>query len=538
MNGADRRPYSDLYSMNDNQTECLPERIDLFLEQQLSADEQASFERHLDGCEQCRCVLETTAAREETWALVQQSLSSAIQSGERDPSVRSTIELQLEHVQPSSDLVLKLLAPTDDPRMLGRLSGYEIVGLIGSGGMGVVLKGFDSALNRYLAIKVLAPHLAESGSARRRFAREAQAAAAVVHENVGAIHGVDQWNGLSFLVMPYERGPTLQKRLDEEGPLQVVEILRIAMQAAAGLAAAHAQGLVHRDVKPANILLDEGVERVKLTDFGLARAADDASLTRTGVIAGTPQFMSPEQAIGDSIDERSDLFSLGSVMYTMCTGRPPFRAETSYGVLRRITDSQPRSIREINPDIPDWLRRVIERLHAQSRDDRFQSAAEVAELLGQCLAHVQQPDVQPLPDSVAKLSEIVNRDPRRKRGKVSSAFPSLTRRACIVIAGLVVFLVVVASIAINSNPFAHRESREDAVQSNSIPKDSQSALETPISESDNELLRWHDDSEVQLLEIDSQTEHLESRSFEFFDDNSNGDALSEINALSTEGLLP
>ncbi len=105
-------------------------------------------------------------------------------------------------------------------------------------------------------------------------------------------------------------------------------------------------------------------ERAKLTDFGLARAADDASLTRTGVIVGTPQFMSPEQAIGDSIDERSDLFSLGSVMYTMCTGRPPFRAETSYGVLRRITDSQPRPIREINPDIPVWLCRVIERLHA------------------------------------------------------------------------------------------------------------------------------------------------------------------------------
>ena len=175
------------------------------------------------------------------------------------------------------------------------------------------------------------------------------------------------------------------------------------MQAAAGLAAAHAQGLVHRDVKPANILLADGIERVKLTDFGLARAADDASLTRTGVIAGTPQYMSPEQARGEPVDPRSDLFSLGSVLYAMCTGRPPFRAETSYGVLRRITDEEPRPIREINPDIPDWLCGIVAKLMAKRPDDRFQSAREVAALLEQCLAHVQQPTVVPLPNVLITL---------------------------------------------------------------------------------------------------------------------------------------
>ena len=169
------------------------------------------------------------------------------------------------------------------------------------------------------------------------------------------------------------------------------------MQAAAGLAAAHAQGLVHRDVKPANILLADGIERVKLTDFGLARAADDASLTKTGFIAGTPQYMSPEQARGEAVDQRSDLFSLGSVLHAMCTGRPPFRAETSYGVLRRITDEEPRPIREINPEIPDWLCGIVARLMAKRPDDRFQSAGEVAALLEQCLAHVQQPTIVPLP---------------------------------------------------------------------------------------------------------------------------------------------
>ncbi len=183
-----------------------------------------------------------------------------------------------------------------------------------------------------------------------------------------------------------------------KGPLALVEILRIGVQAATGLAAAHAQGLVHRDVKPANILLADGVERVKLTDFGLARAADDASLTRTGVIAGTPQYMSPEQARGESVGQRSDLFSLGSVLYAMCTGRAPFRAETSYGVLRRITDEEPRPIREINPDIPEWLCRIVARLMSKEPDARFASAREVAELLEGCLAHVQQPTSAPLPE--------------------------------------------------------------------------------------------------------------------------------------------
>src|SRR6185436_3555239 len=125
----------------------------------------------------------------------------------------------------------------------------------------------------------------------------------------------------------------------------------IGSQIAAGLAAAHAQGLVHRDIKPANVLLEKGVDRVRLTDFGLARAADDGSLTRTGVVAGTPQYMSPEQAQGDPLDSRSDLFSVGSVLYTMAAGRPPFRAETTLGVLRRISDTQPRSLREVNAEV-------------------------------------------------------------------------------------------------------------------------------------------------------------------------------------------
>jgi len=263
--------------------------------------------------------------------------------------------------------------------------------------MGVVFKAFDTELNRPVAVKVLAPSLAGSGAARKRFAREARAAAAVVNEHVVAIHNVEADGTAPFLVMPFIAGQSLQQRIDREGSLELCEILRIAMQTASGLAAAHAQGLVHRDVKPSNILLEQGVERALLTDFGLARASDDASLTHTGYHPGTPQFMSPEQARGESVDARSDLFSLGSVLYTMATGRPPFRAETSYGTLRRIKDTDPRPIREVNPDIPDWLCAIIAKLMAKQADDRFASAEEVAELLEDCLAHVQQPTAVPLP---------------------------------------------------------------------------------------------------------------------------------------------
>ena len=387
--------------MSNNRMTCDPKRIELFLQRQLSDEEQRAFELHLDDCHDCRRRLEATAAGDEIWSGVRDSLRGqqlppdCLSSGDSALDSATGGDAPFSHAT-----ILKLLAPTDDERMLGRLGTCEVVGVMGSGGMGVVLKAFDAALNRYVAIKVLAPHLGSSGAARKRFSREAQAAAAVIHENVMEIHGVSDVQGLPYLVMPYVKGPSLQHRVDADGPLALVEILRIGMQAAAGLAAAHAQGLVHRDVKPANILLADGVERVKLTDFGLARAADDASLTKTGIIAGTPQYMSPEQARGESVGQRSDLFSLGSVLYTTGTGRAPFRAETSYGVLRRVTDDEPRPIREINPAIPDWLCRIITRLMSKQPDGRFESAREVAELLEACLAHVQQPTAVPLPASL------------------------------------------------------------------------------------------------------------------------------------------
>ena len=299
-----------------------------------------------------------------------------------------------------TDFSLDFLTPTDKPNCLGTLGQYEAIEVVGRGGMGIVLRAYDTRLNRVVAIKVMAPELAVNPMAVKRFLREARAAAAVSHEHVVTIHAIEEDNKPPFIVMEYVDGKSLQQKVDEAGSLEVKEILRIGMQTARGLAAAHEQGLIHRDIKPANILLENGIERVQLTDFGLARATDDVSVTQTGQIAGTPQYMSPEQAEGKWLDSRSDLFSLGSVLYTLCTGRAPFRAESAVAMLRRVTEETPRPIGEINDEIPGWLEAIIGKLLAKNPDERFYSADEVANLLGQHLAHVQDPQTAPMPAPV------------------------------------------------------------------------------------------------------------------------------------------
>jgi serine/threonine protein kinase/formylglycine-generating enzyme required for sulfatase activity len=298
------------------------------------------------------------------------------------------------------DQSLGFLNPPKRAGSIGRLDHYEILEHIGAGGFGTVYRAFDDRLHRMVAVKVLAPAYAANGSARRRFIREARTVAAVKNEHIVGIYDVKEDAQPPYLAMELVDGVSLQEKIDKTGPLGVKEILRIGLQIAEGLAAAHKQGLVHRDIKPSNILLENGVERVKITDFGLARAVDDASVTQSGTVAGTPMYMSPEQAEGLPIDHRSDLFSLGTVMYTMCTGHSPFRASGTHAVLKRVIEATPRPIREINDEIPEWLSDIIAKLHAKKPAERFQSAKEVAELLQGHLAHLQQPSKVPLPTKV------------------------------------------------------------------------------------------------------------------------------------------
>ena len=388
--------------MNTTENSCDQSAIDAFLVDQLDAAQCENLESHLESCEPCRDSLHSQAASDDVWAQTQQFLVD-------DPndldllSDQSVGDAHLKTGMRDYRTLIDALAPTDDPRMIGRLSRFEIAGIIGSGGMGIVLKAFDPALSRFVALKVLATDLWENKIARQRFSREARATASVVHENVVEIYSVATDGQIPYYAMPYLRGETLSQRIQRQGPLEVDEILRISKQLADGIAAAHQQGLVHRDLKPANVFLTHGAERVHVTDFGLAHVDGEDHLTKTGFLAGTPAFMSPEQIKGEPLDARSDLFSLGSVMYTMCAGQTPFQADTTIQTIKMICDQSARRLEHLNPSIPMWLAAIVDRLHARSPSDRYQTAEELAADLNGCLAHKQNPDSCIQPRGILRL---------------------------------------------------------------------------------------------------------------------------------------
>ena len=258
--------------------------------------------------------------------------------------------------------------------------------------MGIVFKGFDRELNRPIAIKVLSPQFSSIGAARARFSREARAAAAICHENVVSIYRIDSSGKSPFIVMPYISGGSLDEFIKEHGPLDAVRIVQISKQISAALEAAHDVGVIHRDVKPANVLLENGCNRVVLTDFGLAQVENDLSLTRSGFIAGTPYFMSPEQAQGKTVDNRSDLFALGAVMYFMATGQPPFVASNAMTVLNKICQEKLVDVRVHNPNIPSVLANIIHSLLEKNPEHRFKSAGQVEQVLTQYLATLAIPN--------------------------------------------------------------------------------------------------------------------------------------------------
>jgi eukaryotic-like serine/threonine-protein kinase len=251
---------------------------------------------------------------------------------EHDPATDRTIAFEGGETG-HDEVPLGFLSPATRADSLGRIGHYEVLQVLGQGGFGIVFRAFDDVLHRVVAVKVLSPLMAATSPARKRFLREARSSAQVRHEHVVQVYEVGE-QPLPYIAMEFIPGETLQQRLDRTGPIDVLEVVRIGRQVAEGLAAAHATDLIHRDIKPGNILLEGGQLRVKITDFGLARAADDASISRSGIIAGTPMFMAPEQAKGETLDQRADLFSLGSVLYVMAAGRPPFRANNTVAVLR------------------------------------------------------------------------------------------------------------------------------------------------------------------------------------------------------------
>ncbi|TWT84315.1 Serine/threonine-protein kinase PknB [Planctomycetes bacterium CA13] len=322
--------------------------------------EAESILQHVESCSQCRETLMQLGGDREWWGEAKEWLSNQpIDPVDED-----------HETHPLAPIDLSFLHSASHPEMLGRIGRYDVEAVLGRGGMGVVFRAYDSDLHRSVAVKVLAPEWAASVPARERFAREAQAAASVAHENVVPIYDVEPDAKLPYLVMRYISGTTLERWVRANGSPDVATILRVAVQLAEGLAAAHRRGLVHRDIKPANVLVGKNIDRVWITDFGLARAADSATLTRTGVIAGTPHYMSPEQARGEALDGRSDLFSLGCVLYFLATGAPPFDAENTLAVLHKIVNDEPKQLASLRNDLPPSFVALVHQLLSRKPSKR------------------------------------------------------------------------------------------------------------------------------------------------------------------------
>jgi serine/threonine protein kinase len=342
--------------------------------------------RMLDGV---RCKLAETCG--ETTPRDTRSGSSA---ETRDFSRDENPEAEAAHIRP-----FDFLSPPEAPDELGRLGGYRVLGELGAGGMGIVFAAEDLQLKRPVALKVMRPEMGHDAAARERFLREARAVAAFRHKNAVTIYQVGESGGIPFLALEFLQGETLRARLEREGRQPIADVLHIGRQVSEGLGAAHELGLIHRDITPGNIFLVSKREgggksaclspgnpdrpcHVKILDFGLARRADgEARLTLSGVAVGTPHFMAPEQASGDHVDGRSDLFSLGCVLYRMATGRLPFEGSNVRMVLSAVMFKRPTPIAELADDVPPALGALIERLLAKDPKDRPQSAYEVAEAL-------------------------------------------------------------------------------------------------------------------------------------------------------------
>lgn len=401
--------------MMQKSSNCLREdQLRRLMDDAMNQEDSATTIDHLSHCGACADQLERMTAADEFWRSSARSL--------RSDSFDCDFIEDTDSPASVSPVLMSLLGPTEDPQSLGRVGRFEVLGVVGSGGMGTVLKARDVDIERVVALKLPAAHLLESPSALERIEREARSAATIRHPGVIAIYQVERWRNIPYLVMPYHTGPSLRARISKDGPLDLLESIRIARQTAEALAAAHDHGVVHRDVKPGNILLGKGTERAVLTDFGIAKVQHDEQMTATGVIVGTPAFLSPEQANGGEATQQSDLFCLGTVLWTMLAGRPPFVDLPTHSIVASIASGQLPRLREFRADLPNWVYRLIDWMQQPDPADRPDSAGHCVELLRGCEQHLANPILHALP-------EIANR-------------PSSTRRAGKIAALLTLLLLV------------------------------------------------------------------------------------------------
>jgi len=362
------------------------------IEARASAQEEAAVAGHLTACPGCRRRLDELRLPGSTETFLPPSdfslegLEDDLRAvKERCLSLGTHPEVRGDRVEFPNGLRLPL---PRDKRFLARLGSFDVVSVCGRGGMGVVLKAFEEPLDRYVALKVMHPSLAHDEASQARFRREARSAGRLKHPNIVTVHAVSREEDLPFIVMEYVRGKPLSAVIAAEESLDPRRAARIIGGILAGLDHAHRAGIIHRDVKPSNVLLEGPAETVKLADFGLARGVADAMrCTLDGSVLGTPWYMAPEQASGEErLDARSDLFSAGVVLFEMLAGVVPFPGQDPHQVVERLRTESAPDPRELRASIPPGLAAIVNRALRRDPAERFRSAAEFADAVAQWLA--------------------------------------------------------------------------------------------------------------------------------------------------------
>jgi len=268
-----------------------------------------------------------------------------------------------------------------DSDLIGKTIGnYKIISKLGSGGMAIVYKAHELSLNRIVALKVLSSHLSENNEFIKRFEREARAAAKLNHPNIIQIYAIGEEEGIHFFSMEYVKGKTLGEIIEEEKKLTYDKAIPIIIQTAEALSEAHKHGIVHRDMKPSNIMVNDN-GTVKVTDFGIAYVSQETKLTKSGSIIGTPEYLSPEQCEAKTIDNRSDIYSLGVTIYELLSGKTPYKADTPVSMLMEIVKGNFPPLNEVNPDVPEFIQKIVEKMMQTKPEDRFNNANELIESL-------------------------------------------------------------------------------------------------------------------------------------------------------------
>jgi serine/threonine protein kinase len=361
---------------------------------------------------------------------------------------------------------------------LGWLGHYRVIRLLGQGGMGLVFLAEDSLLCRPVALKVIRPEIADTPSIAQRFMREARATAAIKHDHIVTIYQVGNQHGLPFLAMEYLKGMSLANWLDKGHSPTVDFVLRIGREIASALSAAHRRGLIHRDIKPANIWLEAPSGRAKILDFGLARSQrEDVEISHSGTVLGTPAFMAPEQARGELVGAGSDLFSLGCVMYRLCTGRAPFEGESVMAILASLLNDTPRRPVELNPGLPPDLDELVMRLMAKDVTDRPESAEMVVQSIRsieRALASERQydgfPAAAPSQAAMGSRSQAATGVVRLPAPSPSASQPRDLRRTIGMLAAIAATLVATALGGIALDRLARRPPDFVATRTAAIPR--------------------------------------------------------------------